>query len=87
MKKTREIKGVVCGWKAGEVFIKPDNSSEQHLVKLGDEVTIQCSIPERKVEISESEWILIIEKSESCLHIGTYKYLYQKLFGKVEENL
>jgi hypothetical protein len=85
MQKTKETTGTVCGWKYNEIFVKPDGL--YHEVKIGDKVSITSIIPERKTEITESQFDEAVKEFfpfafQSGIAGPTWGSLKQKLFNQ-----
>lgn len=78
--KTKEIEGVVSGWRNGEIFVAVRDG--QHFVSRGDKVTIECKVPEKKIEITESRFDEIVQDLEGDLCLVNHKQLKYKLFGE-----
>jgi hypothetical protein len=92
VKTSKEIKGRVCGWRDGLIFVELDNHDDLGIAAVGDKVTIHHEVPERKVEISESTFNEMMRDVEmdraltvmSGNHVSARTRWYQKLFSKSE---
>lgn len=81
-KRVKEIKGVVSGWHTGTIFVRLEDHDGR--VSIGDKVTIFHKLPERKAEISESQFDEAWEDTKICGYVTPetlVKKLKEKLFG------